>query len=395
MEAGARSGWLWAGVLAAVVVVVAQSIHPPHGFDLAVYRMGAQSVLRGHAEAELYALRSHFGLAFTYPPLAAVLFAPLALVTLATDKLVVDVLLGLATAALWQVSLRAAGRRSGVLILLPLTLATLLVEPVWLDFQLGQVSLVLVLMVVADLGGVVPHRLRGVLTGLAAAIKLTPLIFLVLLALTRQWRALLLAAGTFAAAAAVGFVVLPRASWGFWTTYVHQTDRVGDAARIDDQSVRGVLIRLGVHAHGVGSDVVWVAAAGVLGAAAMAVAVLWWRRGERLLGVCLAALAGLFVSPISWYHHWCWIVPLVVALTRISRVAAGLAAVPFLLARRIAVAAGWKSSVHHWDALQQVVGNAYVWTAVLVVGYAGWRLWRDRTRRGGTWTPEREESALT
>lgn len=395
MEAGARSGWLWAGVLAAVVVVVAQSIHPPHGFDLAVYRMGAQSVLRGHAEAELYALRSHFGLAFTYPPLAAVLFAPLALVTLATDKLVVDVLLGLATAVLWQVSLRAAGRRSGVLILLPLTLATLLVEPVWLDFQLGQVSLVLVLMVVADLSGVVPQRMRGVLTGLAAAIKLTPLIFLVLLALTRQWRALLLAAGTFAAAAAVGFVVLPRASWGFWTTYVHQTDRVGDAARIDDQSVRGVLIRLGVPAHGVGSDVVWVAAAGVLGAAAMAVAVLWWRRGERLLGVCLAALAGLFVSPISWYHHWCWIVPLVVALTRISRVAAGLAAVPFLLARRIAVAVGWKSSVHHWDALQQVVGNAYVWTAVLVVGYAGWRLWRDRTRRGGTWTPEREESALT
>ena len=394
MEAGARSGWLWAGVLAAVVAVVVQSIHPPHGFDLAVYRMGAQSVLRGHADKALYALRSPFGLAFTYPPLAAVLFAPLALATLAVDKLVVIVLLGLATAGLWQVSLRAAGRRSGLLVVLPLTVASLLIEPVWLDFQLGQISLVLVLMVVADLAGGVPRPLRGILTGLAAAIKLTPLIFLVFLALTRQWRALVTAAVTFVAAAALGLLLLPRASWGFWTTYIHQTDRVGDGVRIDDQSVRGVLIRLGLAGHGLGADLVWLAAGGLLAAAAMAVGVLWWRRGERLLGLCLAALAGLFASPISWYHHWCWIIPLVVALTRISRVAAALSLVPFLVARRIAVADGWKSSVHHWDALQQVVGNAYVWTGILVVAYAGWRLWRDRTRPRTTWTPGREESAL-
>jgi alpha-1,2-mannosyltransferase len=395
VDAGTRSGWLWSGTIAAFVVVVVQVLHPIHEFDLGVYRLGAQAVLRGHANDELYALRSGFGLEFTYPPLAAVLFAPLALATIATDRLVVTLLLGFVTAGLWQVSLRAIGRPPRLLVLLPLTLVSLLIEPVWLDFRLGQISLVLVLMVVADLTGAVPRQIRGALTGLAAAIKLTPLIFLAFLALTRQWRALMVATGTFVAATVLGFLVLPHASWGYWTTYLHDTKRVGATVRIDNQSVVGVLTRLGVDLHSSGGALIWLATAGGLTAAALAVGAVWWRRGERLLGLSLAALAGLFASPISWYHHWCWVIPLVVALTRVSRIAAVLTAVPFLVARRIGIAGGWKTDTRHWDLLQTVVGNAYVWAGALVVGYAAWRLLRstpppERDVR----TPERRGAAL-
>jgi len=391
-----RSGWLWAGVLAAVAAIAAQSFHQPHGFDLGVYRMGAEALVRGHADANLYGLRTGFQLAFTYPPVAAVVFAPLALAPWVVDKMVAVLLIGLAIAALWHVSLRAVGLRTRVLLVLPLTLLSLLLTPVWQDIDLGQVSVVLVLMVVADLTAV-PRPVRGALTGLAAAIKLTPLIFLLFLALTRQWRTLLHASVSFAAATALGFVLMPHASWGYWTTYVHQTARIGDGIRMDNQSVWGLLLRLGMPPGGSGSFLLWIAAAGLIAAAAMTFGVLWWRRGERLLGLSLAALSGLFVSPISWYHHWCWVIPLLVALSRLSRVAAVLTAVPFMVARPIAALGGWRHSVEHWGPLEQVVGNAYIWVGLLVVGYAAWRLLRSAgpPPEGDVRTPDPAGAALT
>jgi hypothetical protein len=33
------------------------------------------------------------------------------------------------------------------------------------------------------------------------------------------------------------------------------------------------------------------------------------RRGEHLLGILVCGVTGLLVSPISWTHHWVWVVP--------------------------------------------------------------------------------------
>ena len=65
-------------------------------------------------------------------------------------------------------------------------------------------------MVAADLlrrhdGG----RWQGLATGLAAGVKLTPLIFLAYLAITGRVRAAVTAAGTFVATVAAGFILLP------------------------------------------------------------------------------------------------------------------------------------------------------------------------------------------
>ena len=103
----------------------------------------------------------------------------------------------LALGALIGISMKAAsGIRATRHLWVPacvVMLPALLLNPVRLTVILGEVNLFVVLMVVADLtvavgwrGHVLP---RGVLLGVAAAIKLTPLVFIPFLFLTRQFRA--------------------------------------------------------------------------------------------------------------------------------------------------------------------------------------------------------------
>ena len=93
----------------------------------------------------------------------------------------------------------------------------LLTEPVQQTLALGQVNLLLMLLVVADL--LTPDALRGrtrwwhgIGIGLAAGVKLTPLIFIPYLLLVRRYRQAATAAGVFAATVALGYAVLPRDS---------------------------------------------------------------------------------------------------------------------------------------------------------------------------------------
>ncbi|MBO0708860.1 MAG: DUF2029 domain-containing protein [Candidatus Dormibacteraeota bacterium] len=378
-----RHAWVAAGAVTAAVITVVLRIWPGHFVDLAVYRLAARAVLDETRRPEqLYSLRSGaLRLPFTYPPFAVLPMLPLAYGKWVVDKLIARVLLALALAALWHASLRSVGRRVGWPLLAVLTAASLVLEPVIHNFWTGQLSLVVVLLVVVDLPGVMPERYRGVLTGIAAALKLTPLVFVVLLALTRQWHALARMLGAFVAAAAVGFVVFPAESSAYWTSYVQRFSRVGSPWSLDDQSVRGTLARLGLGQHGADGTLTLLAAVVVTAGAAVLLGALWWRRGERLLAVSLAGLASLLASPISWVHHWCWIIPLLVALTRLSYVAVGLVTIPYCVTLQISNHLLWRHTVHHWGAAQNLVGNGYVWAALLVVAYAGWRLLRGCSPR--------------
>jgi len=367
--------------VAAVVVIVAVMVFgkgTAHALDLKVYRQGARAVvgLARHRQS-LYSFRTRDGLPFTYPPFAALLMVPLAYVRFAVAVPIVRALLAFAVAGLWQTSLRAAGYRVGWLVLTLLTAASLVLEPIYHDIQLGQMSLIIVLLVVADLTGAVPPRYRGVLTGVAAGIKLTPLIFIPLFVLTRQWRALVLTLGSFAATVLIALAALPGESWHYWTRYVRESSRVGSPWDLSDQSIRGVLDRVGAGQHSTAAELLLAFAQVIVVGSALVISALWWRRGERLLAVSLTGVAGLLASPISWPHHWCWVVPLLVALTRLSYLAAGLATVPYLITLRLGVHFHWRDQVHHWDAVQNLIGNGYVWAALIVLTYAGWRLLRE------------------
>lgn len=146
---------------------------PPHFQDLSVYRAGARALLDGSA---LYADRSagHGQLVFTYPPFAALIFVPFALLPWAGAAVALVLLSALAYAVLIGVFGRSPGwTRTGIAVAAGVGL---LAEPVLRTIQQGQVNLVLAALVSADLLNV-PRRYRGILIGIAAGIKLVPAAF--------------------------------------------------------------------------------------------------------------------------------------------------------------------------------------------------------------------------
>jgi alpha-1,2-mannosyltransferase len=306
--------------IAAVAVLLApQAVAPPwHFFDLLVYRGAIQWWAGGHP---LYSFeRGTTGYGFTYPPFAAVALAPLALgrwrvqAGLLTSVSVAVVVASTAR-LLWPIA-RRAGWRPAIAVLLAVP-AVLMMDPVRETLAYGQINLLLVALVFADV-----LALRrgwwwaGVGTGLAAAIKLTPAIFVLYFLLTRRWRTVVVAGATFLAASAVAFVISPSTSVEFWTSTLWDTARIGRVDKTSNQSLMGMLARLSGAQEA--PHLPW-----LLLAAAVLVLGMWRARrafaqGDELVGLTLTGLTGVLISPISWNHHLYWLVPAVVVLVDVA-----------------------------------------------------------------------------
>ena len=88
------------------------------------------------------------------------------------------------------------------------------------------------------------------MTGLAAAIKLTPLVFIPYLFLTRKFRAAAAVTGTFLATIAAGFVLLHHDSRDFWLHGLFiQDGRTGFVGATENQSLRALTTRLAGSIH--------------------------------------------------------------------------------------------------------------------------------------------------
>jgi alpha-1,2-mannosyltransferase len=192
--------------------------------------------------------------------------------------------------------------------------------------------------------------------------------------LRRDRRAVLTSLASFAAATLAGFVLAWRDSWEYWTDTVRNTDRIGSASLNTNQNVAGTLARLGLGEHE--RFLPWVAACLLVLALTVWAARRVLRAGEPTLAVICIALFGLVVSPVSWSHHWVWMLPTVLvtavlawrrrnaALALVS--AAGVALMVWtpidLLPKHHEVTAAW------W---RQLVGVSYLWWALATVVTAG------------------------
>ena len=188
--------------------------------------------------------------------------------------------------------------------------ATLYLEPIKANFAFGQINVVLMTLVIADC---VPRRTpwpRGLLLGLGIALKLTPAVFLLYFLLRRDRRAVLTSLASVVAAIAAGFALAWRDSWEYWTHTVRNTDRIGSASLNTNQNIAGTLARLGLDEHQ--RFLPWVLACFlVLALTVWAARRALLRAGEPVLAVICIALFGLAVSPVSWSHHWVWMLPAV------------------------------------------------------------------------------------
>jgi alpha-1,2-mannosyltransferase len=283
--------------------------------DLSVYREAARAVLSGGSPYQV----AVNGYGFAYPPFAALVFAPLGwlgraagywswtLATLVSLQAVTWLLLG---------RLGVTDRRRRSALLPACTLALLPLSPIAGTLLLGNVNILLMVLVLADLLWV-KGRYRGILIGVAAGIKLTPLIFVPYLLLTGRVRAGMTVLLSFAGTVGIGVLLLPGPSLTFWGGALFDSSRTrppGEQAF--GSSIRGAVLGLLPDALAP----VWLPASLAVGVAGIALAVRASRRGEELLGIVVVAVTGLLVSPVTWYAHWVWCVPvLALAAARLDR----------------------------------------------------------------------------
>jgi alpha-1,2-mannosyltransferase len=331
-----------------------------HGFfDLNVYYGAIHYWADGGSLYDFVRKGSTYG--FTYPPFAALTMLPMALLSWPVAVVIGSIATIGVTVWLMRELLAPviAARGWTPWFVLAISLCLLAVyEPFRETFLFGQVNMLLVGLVAADLLLLVTRRSRwaGVGIGLATAIKLTPGIFIVYLLITKRWRAALVASGAAAGATLLAAAIAPDASREFWTSALWDTDRVGALAFISNQSVQGVLARLDP-AHP--SKLLW--ALGVL-----AVLAVWFVRarraaasGDEMLGLALTGIVGVLISPVTWVHHLVWAIPaFVLILQRGSRWLQILAALAFaVLSSRLV----WLYQYDFSGVDGFVFSNAYVW----------------------------------
>lgn len=306
-----------AGGVAVVCVVVPRD--PWHNFfDLRVYHGAVDWWTSGRP---LYDFRYHgSAYGFTYPPFAAVVMAPMAVFPLPAVLAGHTLLNGAVLVGLARWLVVPPARRHGWP--LPVTWIAavpllFLLEPVRETIGYGQVNLLLLALVLADCAALGRgSRWAGVGIGLAAAMKVTPALFVPYLLLTGRRRAAGVAAGTAVGATLLAGAVAPGTSWQFWTRMLWETDRVGRTDKTCNQSLLGGLARL-TDPHPP-SRVLWAVLVAVVVGVVFRRAARAARAGDELTGFALVGLAAALVSPISWTHHLVWVVPALVVLVDVA-----------------------------------------------------------------------------
>jgi len=287
-------------------------------YDLRIYLSAMRWWAEGHplydyaqadpVQGELY---------FTYPPFAALLLWPFAAAPTGASIAVftIGTALALIVTTAWQLGPIADRHRLPRWYLVALAVPLVfLIEPIRETIAFGQVNMLLVVLILADLLRAVPRQSRwaGVGIGLATALKLFPGIFIVYLLVTRRWRTAAVACAAAAGATLLAAAVSPAESWRFWTDELWSTDRVGRTDYTGNQSLLGLLSRFTAPEDP--DRLLWLALVAVVAGYGLWRAARAHRAGDELAGLALTGLVGALLSPITWTHHVYWFVPALIIL---------------------------------------------------------------------------------
>jgi alpha-1,2-mannosyltransferase len=317
-------------LVSSVLVRLVWMLMLPNGMnlvDLRVYIAGSAALGSGHLYDFTYADKTpDFPLPFTYPPFAAMVFYPLHY--LPFTLVAVGWLLAIAGA------LYAVVRISFALMLGPAarepslrttaiawTAVGLWLEPTRTSIDYGQVDVFLVLAGMLAAYTTV-WWLSGLLVGVAAGVKLTPAFGGLYFLTRRRWGSAIWSAAVFAATVAVSLMISPGETRTYFGPLLGDANRIGPVGSVWNQSLRGALTRILGHdagapwylgGHRIPAGPWWLG-----GIVVMAVlAVFAWRAlypGDRLGALLVVQLFGLITSPISWSHHWVWLLPVILWL---------------------------------------------------------------------------------
>ena len=382
----AALGWL------ALLVPAYWSLVDEHGqwlfkLDSFVYYEAVRQWLDGGDLYSWYANPGQHLWPFTYTPLAAWVISPLTWMSYQQAT----VLLIVATPLCAAVTAYAVLRRLAVAPRMARSLAPWLaligviaLEPFPKTMEYAQVNAILMALVAVDLF-LVPERSRwrGALSGLAAAIKLTPAVVILVLLARREWRAAATMAGSAVGLTLLAALAAPAESWEFFTSAMWDPGRAGFADYSGNQNLKGAIAR-GL------PEAAWNLTWAVCSLLAVVAAWFLCRRLDRLRGaggaaggpgrddglilslqISVVMVLGLLISPISWSHHWVWCLPVLMSVAaaawRWRSTALGVVGAAGFLVFVLAMQWWFPEQNHveqNWPAWAKAVGSSYTWWAL-------------------------------
>lgn len=383
--------------------------------DMVVYREGVKAFLEHRSVYSEPMLAGDIELPFIYPPFGALIMVPITAFDgidhdMAGDIMVVlsDLLVLVCLYFVFKAVLKKPE------FLLPVTAITwaivLRFEPVDLNNGFAQINIVVMTLVVLDL---VPRKRflpQGILIGLAAAIKITPLAMLLYFLVRREWKQIATAFLSAVAATLLAAAFRGDAFVEFFSSKLLDMGSGGDFGVATEyqsnSSIKGAIQRMyssteAMDANGLTINIAWIAASLVVIAFA---AWLTKRLCEEHLLVdaqMVTALTLLLISPVSWSHHWVWltlIIPVLLyrALSWLSMGWAAGSLLTVLLAwtgMLLTVPPKWwwgdQVDVHAMERYQKFWVDDFVWLTILTVALfaAAFYASQHNNRNANTATP--------
>ena len=429
----------------------------PLHFDVYVYWYALNNWFSGNSLYDWYALPDNKMYPFTYPPFGAwalspltwfdyEIAAPLMIMAIALQTAVIVALVGRSLGCSWGSAFAIAPWAA--------ILVQQCLEPFNQSVGFAQVNTAMMALVMIDVAAPPSWKGRGVASGLAAAIKLTPAIAVLIFLLRRQWRSAITMVATSLAVTLLSWVISPGESARFFFDAMWDPQRAGDAYYAGNQNLKGFVARaLPENAWSITWAIavvlalvaaVWLClriqaaatsvvtsrsasddvASGLLNTAApaapagdatetaasdavaapsaVATSPASPALPENLATLLTAAVImtlGLLVSPITWSHHWVWGLASVVALIAVALrlKSAPLAALALVQGALFIMAPHWwfshgQVNELHWNVVEQLVGSSYTLAAIASGVALAWALPVQATARLG-WNSLRRTNA--
>lgn len=429
----------------------------PQHFDVYVYWYALNNWFSGNSLYDWYALPDNKMYPFTYPPFGAwalspltwfdyEIAAPLMIMAIALQTAVIVALVGRSLGCSWGSAFAIAPWAA--------ILVQQCLEPFNQSVGFAQVNTAMMALVMIDVAAPPSWKGRGVASGLAAAIKLTPAIAVLIFLLRRQWRSAITMVATSLTVTLLSWIISPSESARFFFDAMWDPQRAGDAYYAGNQNLKGFVARaLPENAWSITWAIavvlalvaaVWLClriqaaatsvvtsrsasddvASGLLNTAApaapagdatetaasdavaapsaVATSPASPALPENLATLLTAAVImtlGLLVSPITWSHHWVWGLASVVALIAVALrlKSAPLAALALAQGALFIMAPHWwfpygQVNELHWNVVEQLVGSSYTLAAIASGVALAWALPVQATARLG-WNSLRRTDA--
>ena len=218
----------------------------PLHFDVYVYWYALNNWFSGNSLYDWYALPDNKMYPFTYPPFGAWALSPLTWFDYEIAPPLMIRAIALQTAVIVALGGRSLGCSWGSAFAIAPWAAILVqqcLEPFNQSVGFAQVNTAMMALVMIDVAAPPSWKGRGVASGLAAAIKLTPAIAVLIFLLRRQWRSAITMVATSLTVTLLSWIISPSESARFFFDAMWDPQRAGDAYYAGNQNLKGFVAR--------------------------------------------------------------------------------------------------------------------------------------------------------